>query len=167
MEGLKQGEGPGSERAETSQPVTIIKQTFLMPKQSFPHLSLSLSLCLSVCLSVSLSLSLFSLPLSLSKSIWRRQNKLFFFYLQKSYKKRNIIPKGEHIKKCKSRKVINSIYSVSTNFCLMLKEPSAKDVEGQKFFKVLTLFRISVGISNVLTRLPLLSLDQSPKIKPF
>ena len=40
--------------------------------------------------------------------------------------------------------------SVSTNFRLILIEPSARDDVGQQFFRALTLFRVSVGLSHLL-----------------
>ena len=45
---------------------------------------------------------------------------------------------------------MKTIYSVSTNFRLMLINPSARDGEGQQFFFGLTLFRVTIGLSKVL-----------------
>ena len=42
------------------------------------------------------------------------------------------------------------MYRVFTNFRLELIEPSAREVEGQQFFLVLTLFRVSLGLSQIL-----------------
>ena len=52
---------------------------------------------------------------------------------------------------------IYSSYSVSTNFCLKLIKPSAREIGCQQlFWALLTLFQVLLGLSHVLTRSPAL-----------